>query len=237
MPFERGSVVDIETDSLLLRSGSAVKVKWPRNFLVPSLESIDVEKGLVDVKLYERNFNSESLPFREIATLASKIPNTGETDVIIPDLSDVLSEGGICQVSINVEIKSLPTGNNLQKRRNIPKVALTILRALLKFSIWAGKLYLRVGLLDIATRPNYLHDKCQDWVNSQHPGIGEEILDLVSRFYPCPPTLNRAQAPIFGFEIDLKDSQIWPLNYINDWQRNFFHSNAFMCFHQSGGFE
>ena len=98
MPFERGSVVDIETDSLLLRSGSAVKVKWPRNFLVPSLESIDVEKGLVDVKLYERNFNSESLPFREIATLASKIPNTGETDVIIPDLSDVLSEGGICQV-------------------------------------------------------------------------------------------------------------------------------------------
>ena len=82
MPFERGSVVDIETDSLLLRSGSAVKVKWPRNFLVPSLESIDVEKGLVDVKLYERNFNSESLPFREIATLASKMCSTLEQQML-----------------------------------------------------------------------------------------------------------------------------------------------------------
>ena len=80
-------------------------MKWPINFLVPSLESIDTKNGLVDVKLYERNLNSELQPFRELTTLASNIPNTGETNVVIPDLSDMISEG-ICQVSIKVEIKT-----------------------------------------------------------------------------------------------------------------------------------
>ena len=65
MPFERGSAVDIETDSLLLKNGSAVKVKWPRDLLVPSLKSIDIKNSLVDIKLYERNMNSESQPSRE----------------------------------------------------------------------------------------------------------------------------------------------------------------------------
>ena len=68
MPFERGSAVDIETDSLLLKNGSAVKVKWPRDLLVPSLKSIDIKNSLVDIKLYERNMNSESQPSRELAT-------------------------------------------------------------------------------------------------------------------------------------------------------------------------
>ena len=225
MPFEKSSVADIETNSLLLRNGSAVKVKWPRDLLVPSLESIDTENGLVDIKLYERNLNSESHPFRELTTIASNIPNTGETDVIIPDLNDMVS-GGICQVSIKVEIKSLPTG---KIRRNIPKVAPVILPALVKFSIWTGILYLGGSVANKVL--------CQRWVNSQPPGIGEEILDLVSMHYPCPPTLNRAQAPNSGFETDLKDSQIVGANYLNDLQRNFFHPNTFRCFRQSGGFE
>ena len=148
VPFERGSAVDIETDSLLLKNGSAVKVKWPRDLLVPSLKSIDIKNSLVDIKLYERNMNSESQPSRELATLASNIPNTGETDFVIPDLSDMIGEG-ICEVSIKVEVKSLPTSSNLQIRRSIPKFVPFILpaaAALLRFSIWAGKLYLRSNI-------------------------------------------------------------------------------------------
>ena len=236
MPFERGSVVDIETDSLLLRNGSAVKVKWPRDFLVPSLESIDKENGLVDIKLYERNLNSKSQPFKELATLASNIPNTGQADVVIPDFSNMIREG-ICQVSIKVEIKTgLPSGNDVQARS-----LSQVIDPLIRIGEWIGELYLMVkkSVVDqvVLRKNDYLHEKCQNWVNSQRPGIGEEVLDLVSRFYPCPPTLNRAQAPNSGFETDLKDSQIWPLNDFNDWQRNFFHPNTFMCFRQSGGFE
>ena len=231
MPFERGSAVDIETDSLLLKNGSAVKVKWPRDLLVPSLKSIDIKNSLVDIKLYERNMNSESQPSRELATLASNIPNTGETDFVIPDLSDMIGEG-ICEVSIKVEVKSLPTSSNLQIRRSIPKFVPFILpaaAALLRFSIWAGKLYLRSNI-----KKKVL---CQLWVNSQPPGRGDEILNLVSTFFPCPPTVDRAQAENSGFEKDLKDSQIWGVNFFNDLQRKFFHPNTSVCYRQRCGFE
>ena len=192
VPFERGSVVDIETDTPLLNDGSSVRIKWPRSTLRLSLESIDTVNGLVDIKLYDRNLNSESQPFRELATLASNIPNTGEVDVVIPDLSDVLSEG-ICQVSVRVEVKSNITGNNRQKKQSIPK----FVPVLIKTAIWAGKFYLA---------PSGINQKlCQIWVKTQAPGIGKQILDLVSKEYPCPPTLRRAKTPNSGFVPDAKD--------------------------------
>ena len=216
VPFERSSVVDIETDSLLLRAGRVARLRWPRELLLPSLESVDTDNGVVNIRIYERNMSSETEPFRELATLAPNIPNTGQIDVVIPDLSNIVSES-ICPVSINVEIKSLPQSPNSPPKPQY------------KFSQWMGEAFLAVDTL--------FHDKCQEWVNSQPPGIGEEILNRVSTFYPCPPTLNRVQAPNSGFETDLKGSQIWPTNYFNNLQRNFFHPNTFKCYRQSGGFE
>ena len=161
VPFERGSAVGIETDSLLLRNGSAIKVKWPRNLLVPSLQSIDIENSLIDIKLYERDFNSES---RELTTLASNIPNTGETDVIIPDLSNVISEE-ICPVSIKIEFS---TGSDLRKRRSISQ----FIKKAGRFFVWGRTFYLTFSAVG--------YFKCQEWVDSQPPGIGGKILDRVS---------------------------------------------------------
>ena len=220
VPFERGSAVDIETDSPLLNNGSAVRIKWPRSTLGLSLESIDTENGLVDIKLYDRNLNSESQPFKELATLASNIPNTGEIDVVIPDLSDVVSEG-ICQVSIRVEVRSSITGNNLQKKQRITK----FVPILIKTAIWAGTFYLAASGLNKIL--------CQNWVNSQSPGIGEEILDLVSTEYPCPPTLSRAKAPNSGFVPDAKDSDNFIKKALVDLQRRFFHPGTAACYRQS----
>ena len=50
---------------------------------MPSLKSIDIKNSLVDIKLYERNMNSESQPSRELATLASNIPNTGLKQILV----------------------------------------------------------------------------------------------------------------------------------------------------------
>ena len=198
VPFERGSAVDIETDSLLLRNGSAIKVKWPRDLLVPSLKSIDIENSLIDIKLYERDFNSES---RELTTLASNIPNTGETDVIIPDLSDVASEE-ICPVTIRVEVS---TGTDLRKRRSIFDTLKLVF-------IW-GKTYYQ-------TFTAVSYSKCQEWVDSQPPGIGKKILDLVSKRYPCPPTLNRIKNLGSDFERDFFDYLLG----------SYFHPGAAACY-------
>ena len=134
---------------------------------------------------------------------------------------------GICPVSVRVEVKTnLPSNDGIQVR--------SLSQPLVRIGEWIGEVYLMVekSVVDeiVSLKNNYFHDKCQDWVKTQPSGIGDEILDLVSMHYPCPPTLNRAQAPNSGFDTDLKDSQIWPLNSFNDWQKIFFHPNTFKCF-------
>ena len=216
VPFERSSVVDIEIDSLLLRAGRVARLRWPRELLLPPLESVNTDNGVVSIRLYERNMSSESEPFRELAMLAPNIPNTGQIDVVIPDLSNLVTES-VCPVSINVEIRSLPQSPNLP-----PTPQYT-------FSQWTGEVYLATDTL--------FHDKCQEWVNSQPSGIGEEILSRVSTSYPCPPTVNRVLAPNSGFERDFKGSQLLPTNYFNNLLRQFFHPGTSQCYRQSGGFE
>ena len=218
VPFERSSVVDIETDSnsLILTPGRVVRLRWPRELLLPALDSVNTDNGVVTVRLYERNISSESQPFRELAMLAPNIPNTGQLDVAIPDVSNIVTES-VCPVTINIEIRSLPQVPNSPPTPQY------------RFSQWMGEAY-------VATN-TALNSECQEWVSAQPIGIGEEILNRVTTFYPCPPTVNRVRAPNSGFDRDFKGSQLLSTNNFNNLQRNFFQTNTAECYRQSGGFE
>ena len=109
---------------------------------------------------------------------------------IIPDLSDIVSEGN-CPVSVRVEVKTnLPSNDGIQVRN--------LSQPLVRIGEWIGEVYLIVEKSVVDEVVSLKNNKCQDWVKTQRSGIGDEILDLVSMHYPCPPTLNRAQASNSG---------------------------------------
>lgn len=220
VPFERANVVDIESDSLLLRAGSFVRVKWPRHFLVPPTDLIDLLNSTVNIRLYEVNMSSDTQMLREMTTLALNIPNDGEVSVPLPVVGNNILSRGIRAVTIGVEVVLAQSRQLLQR---IPLLPLT------KVHIWLGVVYYAgsVGLRLL----------CQQWANSQSDEIANMILDRVSSVYPCPPTLDRVQAPNSGFGMDLQDSQIWPAAQLNDLLKEFFHPNTHACYRQIGGFE
>ena len=225
MPYEQACVVDMDTDSLLVKAGQAVRVLWPHQFFVPPTNSIPLLNSIVDVKLYERNVSSDTVEPKELVLLAQNIPNSGEVFVQIPDIGNMVR--GIYTVTIAVEIKSLPEAPNLSSApasASAPQY---------KFTQWMGDAYLA-----IKTSPDrFFRDKCQEWANSQSDEIAAAILDRVASVYPCPPTLSRVQAPNSGFKPDSIDSQIWPIPHFNSLLKDFFHPNTQSCYRQSGGFE
>ena len=219
MPYEQANVVDMDTDSLLVKAGQDVRVLWPRQFFVPPISSIPLLNSIVDVKLYERNVSSDTVEPRELVSLARNIPNSGELSVQIPDIGNMV-DGGVYPVTIGVEIRSLPQAPNLPPTPQY------------KFTQWMGDAYLAISSTD-----RYFRDKCQEWANSQPDEIAAAILDRVASVYPCPPTLSRVQAPNSGFKPDSIDSQIWPIPHFNTLLKDFFHPNTHSCYRQSGGFE
>ena len=135
MPFENARVVDVQTDSLLLETEKSVRVLWPSHLLLPSIESIDTANSIVDVKLYKVDLTSGAQVYKELATLAQYLPNSGDTILTIPSIT--VNES-ICQVSIAVEARSLP-----------------ISQPQYKFSLWSGVMYL------VATSTRDFRERCQ----------------------------------------------------------------------------
>ena len=211
MPFENARVVDVQTDSLLLETEKSVRVLWPSHLLLPSIESIDTANSIVDVKLYKVDLTSGAQVYKELATLAQYLPNSGDTILTIPSIT--VNES-ICQVSIAVEARSLP-----------------ISQPQYKFSLWSGVMYL------VATSTRDFRERCQQWADSQSDGVGEELLKRVSDVYSCPPTLNRVQSPNSGFESDIKNSEVWPTDSYNVLLRTLLNPGISVCYRQRNGFE
>ena len=69
MPYERAHVVDLESDSLLVKAGKGVRVLWPFHLLLPPVNTLDLLNNTVAVKLYEIDLASNTEGFRDLATL------------------------------------------------------------------------------------------------------------------------------------------------------------------------
>ena len=220
VPFERARAVDIQSESLFVEAHESFRVSWPQQLLLPTTDSINPGSLLVDVKLYEVISSTKAESTRELATLASNLPNTGEANITIPDLSSMVN-ATICPVGIQVEAKYTPT--TIGKKRAVLPIRIV------RWAVWAGKRYLR---LQIKNR-----ELCEKWSAKQPIGVGDDILERISREYPCPPTLNRVRVENSGFEEDFKPSQLVPTKFFDNAWKEFFHPGSIACYRQSSGFE
>ena len=213
--------MDIQSESLFVEAHESFRVQWPRQLLIPFTDSINPDNLLIDIKLSEIISSTKTESTRELATLASNLPNTGEANVTIPDLSNMVN-ATICPVAIQVEAK-----HNLTKKGAIPALVI-------RLALWAGKKYL-INQAKKVKKGIRNRIFCEIWSATQPSGIGDTILNRVSCENPCPPTLSRIENS--GFEEDFKPSQLVPTTFFDNTWREFFHPGSITCYRQSSGFE
>ena len=182
---------------------------WSPEFIVPFE---DPTMYTVDITLYE--YDATSSIWKELETLATAVPNSGERDVTVTADTNLNSEVDVSQVSIQVAVSRSSTVTESD-----PNTMVKRLVALPAIAIWSGVAYLTLSL--------HFRNKCEDWCNSQPPNIGQEIQ---ARLLSCPPTMERADKDT-RFEEDRLSSRIY-VTVFDDLWRDFFHENTASCFRQ-----
>ena len=177
VPLEELGDATIEESALLFEEGNSITVDWNPSDILRSVGSVtDINDIELDVKLIEIDQN-----MREIAILASNIPNSGSATVIIDGLD--LTDSDVYQVSVFIEAHSIGTPNN--KRQ---------IGTLLRGGVWTGIIF--VSLSGIG---RFL---CDQWASTEPISIGQEILDRVRSRFPCPPTLAQAERSDSNLQLD-----------------------------------
>lgn len=139
---------------------------------------------------------------KEVAVLASDIPNNGEATVTIP-ASLTGSTATVCTVNILVQVKNI-ISNSLSVVTN-------------KIGQWTDSLWVSItNSLD-----NALNQQCIEWAANEPASIGTTLLDSVTSSTPCPPNSRQAAAENSGLVKDTNNLLI-----------AFFHPLASSCFRQ-----
>ena len=171
---------------------------WSPQFIIPFE---DPSTYTVDIVLHEYDVIGNI--WKELETLATNVPNSGERSVTIMADNNHLSNINtvVCQVAIQITV-----GRAASNMGSI--------------GIWSGRAYM--ALL------SELRKRCEAWCESQPANIGQEILD---RLPPCPPTVQRAVEDS-RFQEETLSSRIYATMF-DDQSRNFFHEGAASCFRQT----
>ncbi len=165
MPFDTDSKVEYNTENINFHPGISTELTWPPESVAPLL---DPNAFSVDVELYCLDEDTEN--WKQIAVLASDIPNSGQTSVTIPDID---------RLACSMSIKVLVSGTVSTTAESL----ISIMKRL-KSGIWSP-----VGYLSRPSRD--LYSRCNDWISAQPGGIVKDLKDQVE---PCPPTMAQAVA-------------------------------------------
>ena len=117
--------------------------------------------------------NQDMNTHREIAILASNIPNSGSATVIIDGLD--LTDSDVYQVSVFIEARAIRTPNNERQIGTLSRSA----------GVWTGIFFVTLSGIG--------RSLCDQWASTEPISIGQEILDRVRSQFPCPPTLAQAE--------------------------------------------
>ena len=205
--------VQIESDSLLLETGSNINIRWTPESILPLFPPDDYT---VDITLH--TLDSDTEIWREMGSLASDIPNSGAIGVTIPDVSDTLEDINGNRVMIGdqnnppaaafpIAIQVSVSASIVQRGGTIANLVQRIIRS--PFAKWSFVAYIVLEVLGNAY--------CTWWNSQQPEGIGQEILD---RVFPCPCTANAAGRQNSRFKRD------------NPITQRIFHPGSSSCFRE-----
>ena len=207
--FMTAHEVQIESDSLLLETGSNINIRWTPESILPLFPP---DEYTVDITLHTVNPDTEI--WREVGSLASDIPNSGAIDITIPDVRDTLEDIGGNRVNgqnnppaFHIAMRVSVSASIVGRGGTIANVIRRIIRS--PFAKWSFVTYIVFELLGNAY--------CAWWNSRQPEGIGQEILDRVS---PCPCTANAAGRQNSGFKRD------------NPITQRIFHPGSSSCFRE-----
>ena len=204
----------ISNNNAYFHSGDTLDLTWnPNSFLSYDYTGITPNDLLIDIKLYELQYNEETFEMiaTELALIACCMENTGRGKVAVPSstsqpslIRSTQSSDVIKTVTIFIEAKLKPTATGLIRGFTN------------KIGQWTDRV--------LATIDNQVNDilwqKCQEWADEQPPSIGQTLLDRVSNT-PCPPNENQARAVNSGLDRDTNTRLV-----------AFFHPEADRCYRQ-----
>ena len=168
----------IKNRTLQFVVGNSITIGWNPSGILRSVGSLTDENIELDVKLIE--LNQDMNTHREIAILASNIPNSGSATVIIDGLD--LTDSDVYQVSVFIEARAIRT-----TERQIGTLSRSA-------GVWTGIFFVTLSGIG--------RSLCDQWASTEPISIGQEILDRVRSQFPCPPTLAQARRSDSNLQLD-----------------------------------
>ena len=211
-PMEDDGKVQIKSANKLITSGDTISIAWlPSSLLQQEITTQDPASLTVNIQLYQFQMTpSGSYIHKQIATLATNVPNSGEATVTIPIQLSVNTIEPVYLVNIMVNVNS----QSLQLD-SIRSIAQNVRQWSTNFYLiqWSTNLFVRNEKRD----PLFV--ACKGWAASEPASIGPELLERVTQTVPCPPNVGQAEAANSGLVED---------KYID--LIAFFHPGADRCF-------
>ncbi len=160
VPLEETGEATIREDTLLFEEGDSITVDWNPSDILRSVGSVvNADNIEVDIKLIKFDLSSNTQT--EIATLASKIQNSGSATVILDGLEIPDSEFYRVSLFIGTNKRSI-VGPQLRPA-----------------GVWS-RIFITYGFID----PYF----CDQWASTEPTSIGQDILSRVRREFPCSST-------------------------------------------------
>ena len=174
--MEDGAKVEVTSPNDILTSGNSINVTWsPSQLLETKVIAVDPSNLTVDVIMYEVQTTLQgNYVQREIAVLASDIPNDGKATITIPSI-DIFDTTPVHSVNIIVNLN-----RSLRNRRAIGDTLVDIAQ---KIGQWSINKFLK--------RPKSFYLACKAWALLEPASVGPELLDRVTQTAPCPSTLEQ----------------------------------------------
>ncbi len=164
VPIEETGEATIREDMLLIEEGDSITVDWNPSDILRSVGSVvNTDSIEVDIKLIKSDLSSNA--HTEIATLASKIPNSGSETIVIDGLEIPNSE--FYHVNLFIEVHSIVSN----KRSIVPLLSAA--------GVWSIRL-----IIYAAVDPYF----CDQWASTEPTSIGQDILSRVRSEFPCSST-------------------------------------------------
>ena len=207
MVHDRASEVEFESKDPVISSGSALKLHWSPQDILP----IEIAEGFtVDITLREYNSTSQEWMFTDIAT---DVPNTGYAEVVTPEFvspenyNDSVTSG-VIQIGV-----SKSTSEVQNRKRSIFSKILKGIRKVVKFTV---KVLVKKLIKDFVFRLG-----CEAWGLFQSSDTTEQILaDLP----PCPCTVSEIRNQRNTYEEEG--------GFVGGLSRRIFHPGSSNCFRQ-----
>lgn len=158
---------------MVLQPSTPLTITWSPISLI---YAIDPNSYTVDVSLYRLTDTYCGGTWTEIANLASSVPNTGEAQVIIPELNGA----EVFPITVQVGLS-----RNLIIEQPIDNRSRVLLQQLVQSDLRPGQ-WADVRYITLASS---FHSLCDEWSDSQRLDAGDRLNDQV---LSCPPTMNQA---------------------------------------------